>query len=849
MVFDKKYDPKIREKEIRKYWEEKKIFKFNEDTNKELYSIDTPPPTISGKMHIGHAFSYTQTDFIARYKRMKGFEVFYPFGTDDNGLATEKLVQKEKKINLRNVSREEAVKIANEYINLVREDFINDFKNIGLSCDFEKTYSTINLYSQKISQETFLQLYEMGFIEQKEGPVLWDRVFQTPIAQAELEDNKRMAYLNYVKAKIEGCENTYLIYATTRPELCFAVLGISIEENGDYVKLKVGDEYWISGAKTYEEKFKNFEYEVVENLKGKFLVGEYALIPIVNRVVEISHDIGVKADFGTGIAYFCSYGGIEDIEWVSRHKKEPISVLDKFGKLNEKCLKYSGEFAADARKKIIEDLENLNHLIFKEEREQIVNIGERSGVEVEILVLKQWYVKYLDKKEYFWEMCQKFKWNPEFMKHRLENWIEGLKWNWGFSRQRHFGIPIPVWHCLDCKKHILAKYEDLPVNPLSDKCFVNKCSCGSVNIVPEEDVFDTWFTSASSPFLAINLVKNEKTRKKLFPMSLRPQAHDIINFWLFYTMAKTNLLYRKNPFENVAVSGWMLDKDGRKMSKSKGNTIIPQEITAKYSNDSLRFLAAASKLGQDMPFQEKEILTGIKIVNKLYNANKFANMLLENFTIEDKKIDYEKLNSVDKWILSKFQNMITIVSEAFENYDYAKAKSEIEIFFMRDIADNYIEIVKQRLWKPDEFGEIETKKAQSVLYYVLYNSLKCFAPILPFITEDIYLNFYKNFEKEESIHISVWPKKEESFYDEKIIQNGDYLINIISAIRKFKSEKQLSMKEEIKLLKIDCSSDLKLFIENSLMDIKSVCNAQKISFENAEMETEDKNIKIDINML
>ncbi|NCC71017.1 hypothetical protein EOM09_05530, partial [bacterium] len=438
------YEARDVEKEVLDLWQNKKIFSFDNNNNGKVYSVDTPPPTVSGKMHIGHAFSYTQTDFIARYKRMKGFEVFYPFGTDDNGLATEKLVQKEKKINLRNVSREEAVKIANEYINLVREDFINDFKNIGLSCDFEKTYSTINLYSQKISQETFLQLYEMGFIEQKEGPVLWDRVFQTPIAQAELEDNKRMAYLNYVKAKIEGCENTYLIYATTRPELCFAVLGISIEENGDYVKLKVGDEYWISGAKTYEEKFKNFEYEVVENLKGKFLVGEYALIPIVNRVVEISHDIGVKADFGTGIAYFCSYGGIEDIEWVSRHKKEPISVLDKFGKLNEKCLKYSGEFAADARKKIIEDLENLNHLIFKEEREQIVNIGERSGVEVEILVLKQWYVKYLDKKEYFWEMCQKFKWNPEFMKHRLENWIEGLKWNWGFSRQRHFGIPIPV---------------------------------------------------------------------------------------------------------------------------------------------------------------------------------------------------------------------------------------------------------------------------------------------------------------------------------------------------------------------------------------------------------------------
>jgi valyl-tRNA synthetase len=323
-------------------------------------------------MHIGHAFSYTQTDFIARYKRMSGYEVFYPFGTDDNGLATEKLVQKNKKINLRNISREEAIKLTTEYLNEERPLFIEDFKNVGLSCDFNINYSTISPYSQKISQQTFIDLYNKGYIEQREGPVPWDRVFQTTIAQAELEDVERKAYLNYVKAKISGTQNTYMIYATTRPELCFAVVGMSVEDSGEYIKLKINNEYWICSSKTYKDKFKNFDYEIVEKLKGQDLIDEKVLIPIVEKEVEISHDIAVKADFGTGIAYFCTYGGLEDIEWAARHKTEPIQVLDKAGKMNNKCLKYEGKLAEDARKEIIEDMKKNNSLIFQEEKDQTV---------------------------------------------------------------------------------------------------------------------------------------------------------------------------------------------------------------------------------------------------------------------------------------------------------------------------------------------------------------------------------------------------------------------------------------------------------------------------------------------
>ena len=861
MGFEKKYNPKEKELEIRKFWIENNIFKFNEDTKKQTFSIDTPPPTISGKMHIGHAFSYTQSDFIARFKRMNNFEVFYPFGTDNNGLATEKLVQKECKVDLRKIERNEAIKIVNKYLEKERPKFIEDFKQIGLSCDFNLNYSTIDDHSRKISQKTFIELFNKGLIERKEGPVMWDRKFQTPIAQAELEDLERESYLNYIKAKIKGTENTYIIYATTRPELLFACVGISLEDKGNYIKLKINlensqerennnnenynnnkIEYWIVSETTYKEKFSEFEFEIIEKIKGSNLIGEKATIPFSNKSFEITHDEAIDANFGTGIAYFCSYGGIEDIEWVARHKVKPINLINKYGKLNENGEKYEGLLAEEARKKIIFDLEKNGDLIKKEKKKQIVNIGERSGVEVEYIVTKQWYVNYLDKKEYFFEMAQKFNWKPEFMKYRLENWIKGLNWNWGFSRQRHFGIPIPVWYCKKCNKINFPELQKLPIDPTSSQPN-SKCECGSKEFIPETDIMDTWFTSASSPSLAIELIKNKETKKKLFPMDLRPQAHDIINFWLFYTMAKNNLLYGVNPFKNITISGFVLDHKGNKMSKSKGNTISPKEIIQKYSNDGLRFASASTKLGNDIPFQEKEVQTGIKIVNKLYNANKFASMLLKNFTKKDKTFKLEDLNSIDKWIISKLQMVINDATLAFENYDASKAKQLFTEFFMHDIADNYIEIVKERLWKPEIYGENESKKAQKTLYYVLLNSLKGLSPIMPFITEEIFQIFYKNFEEENSIHISNWPEINKKFISEENIHLGDKYIEIITSVRKFKAEKQLSMKNELENITISCEPKLKQFIENSISDLKAVTSAKNIIF-----KIEKEKFKIEINL-
>ena len=717
--FEKKYEPKIQEKKILDFWNENDIYKFNKNSTKKIFSIDTPPPTISGKMHIGHAFSYTQTDFIARYKRMKGYEVFYPFGTDDNGLATEKLVQKERKVNLRKVKREEAIKIVNDFLKEEREKFIEDFQKIGLSCDFDLGYSTIDKQSQKISQKTFLDLYKKNLVYKKKGPIPWDRVFQTTIAQAELEDKEMKSKMNYIKAKIKDEKNTFIIYATTRPEMIFACHGFSIEEEGEYVKIKVGEENWILGSKTYKKVMENTNsnYKIIEKIKGKNLLKKKVIIPLINREIEITHDTSIKADLGTGCAYFCSYGGMEDIEYCKRHDPKIYEIINKDGTLNNLCGEFEGLIASEnGRKKVIEKLKEIKVLVKQEEITHIVNVGERTGVEVEYITSTQWFVKYLDKKDLFLKKANELNWFPNFMKHRLENWIKGLKWDWGFSRQRHFGIPIPVWYGEKTKKVYIPKEDELPIDPT--QTIPQSLKNVEEKLISEKDVFDTWFTSASTPILASNLIENEIIKKKLFPMNLRPQAHDIINFWLFYTIAKSNLLYEKNPFKDVNVSGWVLAPNGTKMSKSKGNTISPLSITEKYSNDALRFAASSTKLGQDIPFQEKEVQTGVKLVNKLYNAVKFAKTLLDDFTKEKKikKENFNSLNSIDKWIIAKCQNIIIESNNSFKDYNFENAKRLWYDFFMRDVCDYYIEIVKERLWKKKRKLSFGTKNI--ILYFI-----------------------------------------------------------------------------------------------------------------------------------
>ncbi len=814
------YDSSEAEPRIQKFWDYHQVFRFQPASTKPVYSIDTPPPTVSGKMHLGHAFSYSQGDFIARYQRMKGNNVFYPFGTDDNGLATERLIEKSKNVVSKKMPRAEFVKLCLQTLEEIRPAFVADWKRIGISCDFSIFYSTINDHCRKISQRSFLELYHQGRIYQKKAPIIFCPMCKTAIAQVEMEDVEKDTTLNYIKAKMPTGE--FIIYATTRPELHPACVGLSLDENGEYavVKLETGEK-WIISHTTVEKMNTEFSLKIVKLLKGKELVGKKAEIPFAQKPVSITHDASANTDYGSGIVFYCTYGGLDCVEWMARHPEaKPIHIMDETGTYNE-LSPYQGMNSEQARKKILQDLDQKGVLIKKEKLTHTVNVHERCGTGIEYVATKQWFIKYLDLKETFLKAGNKLHWYPEHMKVRYDNWIKGLKWDWCISRQRHFGVPMPIWYHKKNGEVILPSKEQLPVDPLSDlpKGYTAQ------EVLGEKDVLDTWATSSLTPQLAIELFTEEAVKKKLFPMSLRVQAHDIITFWLFNTVVKSQLHYQTNPWKDVVISGHAQDPHGRKMSKSKGNVIEPQEMISKYSADALRFWAAGSRLGDDLPFQEKDLVTGQKFITKLWNAAKFTLMHLNDY----------KPSTVtevfDRWQLSQLHKLIKSCTESFDRYEYFRNKQDVENFFWHTFCDQYLEIVKDRLYNPNIRGNQAKSSAQQVLYQSLISIIKMMAPITPFITEEIYQLYFAGKENKTSIHNSDWPKYEPNLVDETAELAGSLGIDIINTVRKWKAEQKLSLKEGIKTLVL--TSEERGFpevIHSMEADLKAVLRVATITF-------------------
>ena len=813
------------------YWTQKSIFKFDPKTTKEIYSIDMPPPTVSGKMHMGHAFSYTQQDFIARYKRMKGFEVFYPFGTDDNGLATGRLVEKMKGVSSKKMERDEFIKLCLETLEEIRPAFVQDWHRIGMSCDFSIFYSTINDHCRRISQRSFLDLYKAGRVYKAKAPIIFCPACRTAIAQVEMEDVEKKTTLNYIKAKLETGE--YMIYATTRPELHPGCIGISIDENGDYVTVERENEQWIISKAAVEKMQEEFPMKVLKEYKGSELIGKTVEIPFAEKPVQVSHDISANTDYGSGIVFYCSYGGLDCVEWLARHPDvKPILIMDESGTYTTgPC---AGKRSDAARKEMLEKLEKKGVLLKKEPMKHAVNVHERCQTDIEYVATTQWFIRYLDMKETLLEAGNTLHWFPQHMKVRYDNWIKGLKWDWCISRQRHFGIPMPIWY--KDGEVVLPSEEQLPVDPLKDvpEGYTKE------ELVPEKDVLDTWATSSLTPHLAVELFDDEELKKKLYPMNLRPQAHDIITFWLFNTVVKAQLHHGVNPWEDVVISGHAQDPHGRKMSKSKGNVVEPQGMIEKYSADALRFWAAGSKLGDDLPFQEKDLVTGQKNVTKLWNASKFSLMHLEDYT------EAEVTEVFDKWLLSKLQKVIRISTETFERYEYSRTKAEVEKFFWHVFCDQYLEIVKDRLYNPTIRKGRES--AQQGLYNGILNTLKLMAPIMPHITEEIYQLYFAKKEECASIHVSTWPEYDEQLVDEKAEMIGDIGIDIINTVRKWKSQQQMSMKDEIKRLVLVSEEEGFVEMIGSIeADLKAVLHVKEIIFEGeTSLESEKFNIKISL---
>ncbi|MDD3887889.1 MAG: valine--tRNA ligase [Patescibacteria group bacterium] len=801
----KKYNILEQEQKWQQFWDQNNIYKFDQTSQKPIFSVDTPPPYASAAhLHVGHAMSYTQAEFIIRFKRMQGYNIFYPMGFDDNGLPTERYVEQKYKITDKSkISREEFIKLCLQETKEVAKTYTSLWKSLGLSIDWSLLYSTISPMARRISQKSFLDLYKKNLLEHREEPTIWCSSCQTALAQADLEDSEEKSKLNYINFSLATDKSKKLLIATSRPELLAACVALYVNPD--------------------DSRYKN-------------LINQKAIVPIFHQEVPIKSDPSVDPKFGTGLMMVCTWGDSEDVAKWKKDKLETRLIFDKSGHLNEWAKLYQGLTLKEARTKIIDKLQEQKLLVKQEDITHVLNVHERCKTPVEFYLTKQWFIKILDNIEDFKRQGSKINWFPLSMKKKYDTWLDGLKWDWNISRERYYGVPFPVWYCDKCHEIILPEEKDLPVDPIENKP-KNPCpKCQSNNFIPEKDVMDTWMTSSLTPQINSHW-QEENENKKLYPMSLRIQAFEIIRTWLFYTIVKSWYHEKSLPWQDVMISGHGLDKQGRKISKSLGNYEPVANIIKRYGSDALRYWSAGSNLGNNLRYKEEEVKDGKKLITKLFNASKFCLMFLQNSKLE---ID-SKLYPIDAWILSKLQNTIKTTTRYFNDYEYSKAKKEVYNFFWKNFADNYIELSKSRLYN-DENKEAKNS-AQATLYICLINILKMFAPILPHITEEIWQTLKQdNKELETSIHISSWPEIDKKLINEKQENLGDQIVEILSEVRKTKSNANLAMNKDIKEIIIDSKEkDLEKFFP----DLANATHAQQISFGTGNLKlNEELKIKI-----
>lgn len=784
MIFMKQYNAKHIEEKIRKFWEKEKIYKFNPNSRKKIYSIDTPPPyASSGHLHVGHALHYTQFEMMARIMRMLGKEVYFAPCFDDNGLPTEKYVEEKLKINKSKINRAEFRKLCLEESQKVEKEYAeNVFKKLGHTYDWDLLYTTISRESQKVAQTVFLKLVKKKDCYRKEAPVIWCPYHETALAQAEVEDFERTSKLNYIDFDVVNPEKgrEKITIATTRPEFLPACVGIFINP---------------------------------EDKKYKHLMGKEIIVPLFNYNVKVMKDERVDKDFGTGIEMVCTFGDTADIELWKKHNLDLKNLLNKDGSLKEIAGKYKGLNLKQAREQILEDLEKQGKLKKQEQLQQTVGTCWRCSTPVEYIVTKQWFIKTLDYKKELIERGRQIKWMPAFMRTRFENWTENLAWDWIISRQRYYGIPIPVWYCENCDEIIFPDEKELPLDPMEIE---KKCKKCGEKAVPDTDVFDTWMTSSNSPEIACKWLKKQGLYKKIIPMSLRPQSHDIIRTWAFYTILKSHLLFHRIPWEKIMIGTYVLDPKGKGMHKSRGNAVWADELIEKYNVDSFRYWVGSASLGADLPFKEKELIAGKRFINKLWNASRFVFINLKDYNGKDKPSD---LKIIDKWVLQKTREMVEKAKNQYMSYNISGARRTIEDFFWKVFTDNYLELVKKRIYNSE--GS-EKKSAQYTLYNILFSILKMLAPIIPFITEELYQEFFKSRErKKKSIHLFEFPKIKRIF----VKNDFDLLIEFLSKVRQEKTKAKKSMNSQIVLtLEQNIAEKLKYV----LPDLKAVTNAKEI---------------------
>ncbi len=765
----------LNETEWQNKWEEDKLYKFIGDGTKPRYIIDTPPPYPTGSIHIGHVLNWTFIDIIARYMRMKGFDVMFPQGWDCHGLPTEVKVEEINHIKKNDIPRDDFRNMCIDLTHTNIKQMKGQMQGLGFSQDWSREFVTMTPEYRAKTQLSFLKLYNNDLIYRAVHPVNWCPRCETAIAFAEVDYNENQTLLNFLEfSEAEGDGNVMI--ATTRPELLSACVAVVVHPD--------------------DERYKDLEGKMVE-------------VPLYKRAVKIITDTDVDPEFGTGAVMICTFGDKTDVSWVNRYGLDVIEAIDETGVMKDVSGKYAGLSIKECKGAIIEDLKDEGCLVKQEQVDQNVGQCWRCKTPIEILVKKQWFVAVKDLEDQILESADEIEWIPEHMKIRLQNWAGSMDWDWCISRQRLFATPIPVWYCNSCGKVMLPDPEDFPVDPSIEN--PNKsCECGSNDFTGEFDVLDTWMDSSITPMVIAGWPEPEY--KNYFPADLRPQGHDIIRTWAFYTILRCKALTGERPFDKIVINGMVFGEDGHKMSKSRGNVIAPEAVVEEYGADAMRLWSANSVPGSDVPFDWNDVKNGYKFLRKFWNAFRFINMHIADYEINN--IEFNIGNPMDRWILSKLNHLVKDVTEHLDNYNFADARNKIQAFVWHDFCDEYIEAVKYRLYADSVELQESKDAARHTLKTVITTSLKLLAPITPHFTEEV--NQYL-VEDCESIHATEWPQPMTVLMDMASEQLGDRCVDVIGEIRRFKASTKRPLNTPIKLLTI-YTTDEELFEELMELD-------------------------------
>lgn len=767
-----KYNHHTSDAQAQKKWAQEQTYALDTHSKKPIFSIDTPPPTVSGTLHIGHVFSYTQTDIIARFKRLSGYNVFYPFGFDDNGLPTEKFVEKKHTVTGFGMRRSEFIDLCTQESHKAEQTFSALWQRMGISADWGKTYSTISPLVRKLSQESFLKLYHKKFIYRKEDPALYCTSCFTTVAQAELDDTQKSTHFCDITFTTQ--DDQPLTIATTRPELLPACVAVF---------------YHPDDAR-------------YQHLKNKT-----ATTPLFNDTVPLLADEQVDPEKGTGLVMCCTFGDKTDIHWYKTHKLPYKAIIGRDGKWLENTGILAGLRAHNAREKVLQELDAAGLLVNKKPITHTVNVHERCKKEIEYIIIKQWFLDILTHKDAFLKAAQTITWHPSFMHARYKDWVENLQWDWCLSRQRFYGIPFPAWHCDSCSAVLVASEKDLPIDPQESTYPGGICpQCSSTQISPDTDVMDTWNTSSLTPFICQALYTGQETLEQtpdtpFIPMSMRPQAHDIIRTWAFYTIIKAWMHNSSIPWKEIVISGHVLSTQKDKISKSKGNTPTdPEKLLDAYPADVIRYWTASGTLGQDVAFSEGQFKIGLRLQTKLWNAFRFT----KEHSAQAPQEQPAELGVLNQWLLHEISHTFTTYHAALEKHEFSHALHALEKFFWNSFCDNYLELIKDQLFKPENYDPQTLAATRWTLHHVGKRILQLFAPYLPHITETLYGMLYDN---TASLHTTSFATMQVPFTFTESVKTVHTLLACISTVRKLKTTHELSLKAPLASLTIHALSE------------------------------------------